>query len=424
MTMDTQQLTATLNRSCDCTAADLSALRRRIEGIHPDEKSEMGETHPHLFSAHPYFVTHADAQRMRSIIAAIELVIALPRYQAAALARAPAAAQHDQGPAGVFFGYDFHLTPTGPKLIEINTNAGGALLNIQLLREQLGCCKGAALLSAYKDHAMAEQGLFAMFETEWYRARGEQPLRSVVIVDETPSRQYLYPEFLLLKRLFESHGVFVSIADPTELEFDGDTLQHAGRPVDLVYNRHTDFYFETPPLAALRSAYLANAAVVTPHPRAHAMYADKRNLITLSDAPVLRDLGAEEPTIDTLIQGIPETRVIHPSAAESWWAQRKEWFFKPARSYGSRGVYRGDKLTTRAFATILEGDYVAQRIAQPSERSDSHGSQFKVDVRNYTYGGQVQLIATRLYRGQTTNFRTPGGGFAPVFFVGRGSDAN
>jgi hypothetical protein len=27
----------------------------------------------------------------------------------------------------------------------------------------------------------------------------------------------------------------------------------------------------------------------------------------------------------------------------------------------------------------------------------------------------VQWIAARLYQGQTTNFRTPGGGFAPVY---------
>ena len=38
----------------------------------------------------------------------------------------------------------------------------------------------------------------------------------------------------------------------------------------------------------------------------------------------------------------------------------------------------------------------------------------KADFRNYVYAGKVQLIAARLYQGQTTNFRTPGGGFAPV----------
>jgi hypothetical protein len=29
----------------------------------------------------------------------------------------------------------------------------------------------------------------------------------------------------------------------------------------------------------------------------------------------------------------------------------------------------------------------------------------------------VQLIAARLWRGQTRNFRSPGGGFAPVFVL-------
>jgi hypothetical protein len=37
-----------------------------------------------------------------------------------------------------------------------------------------------------------------------------------------------------------------------------------------------------------------------------------------------------------------------------------------------------------------------------------------VDLRCYAYLGQALLFAARLYQGQTTNFRTPGGGFAPV----------
>jgi hypothetical protein len=41
----------------------------------------------------------------------------------------------------------------------------------------------------------------------------------------------------------------------------------------------------------------------------------------------------------------------------------------------------------------------------------------KLDVRLYTYNGRVLLAAARLYQGQTTNFKTPGGGFAPVFVI-------
>ena len=33
-------------------------------------------------------------------------------------------------------GYDFHLGSDGPQLIEVNTNAGGAFLNVLLARAQ------------------------------------------------------------------------------------------------------------------------------------------------------------------------------------------------------------------------------------------------------------------------------------------------
>ena len=39
----------------------------------------------------------------------------------------------------------------------------------------------------------------------------------------------------------------------------------------------------------------------------------------------------------------------------------------------------------------------------------------KYDVRLYTYAGETLLLAARVYQGQTTNFRTSGGGFAPVY---------
>ena len=106
---------------------------------------------------------------------------------------------------------------------------------------------------------------------------------------------------------------------------------------------------------------------------------------------------------------------------EMLWAERKQWFFKPNSGYASKGAYRGEKLTKRVFAEILHGDYVAQKLAVPGERSvcvdDAEPVSLKYDVRCYVYDGQVQLVAARLYQGQTTNFRTPGGGFALVRVV-------
>ncbi len=100
------------------------------------------------------------------------------------------------------------------------------------------------------------------------------------------------------------------------------------------------------------------------------------------------------------------------------WAERKNWFFKPAAGFGSRAAYRGDKLTRRVFEEILQGPYIAQEIVPPSEHPvevNGERQNLKADFRCYVYAGQVLCVAARLYQGQTTNFRTPGGGFAPVF---------
>jgi hypothetical protein len=57
----------------------------------------------------------------------------------------------------------------------------------------------------------------------------------------------------------------------------------------------------------------------------------------------------------------------------------------------------------------------AQEIVRPSERHVATlSTPLKVDLRSYTYRGEVLLYAARMYQGQTTYFQTPGGGFALV----------
>ena len=121
-----------------------------------------------------------------------------------------------------------------------------------------------------------------------------------------------------------------------------------------------------------------------------------------------------------LLSGIAHTVSVNPDDSETLWITRKQLFFKPAKGYGSKAAYRGDKLTRRVFGEILQGDYVAQTLVQPSERQlevENKIVDFKLDLRHYVYKGQTQLISARLYQGQTTNFRTPGGGFAQVIVV-------
>lgn len=93
-------------------------------------------------------------------------------------------------------------------------------------------------------------------------------------------------------------------------------------------------------------------------------------------------------------------------------------FFKPCTGFGSRAAYRGDKLTHRGWKEILAGDYVAQALILLGQRTlsaETTAQVLKFDVRIYAYAGEVLSVAARLYQGQTTNFRTLGGGFAPVY---------
>ena len=413
-----------LNRGCACQFLDRQQLQVQLEAepALAGLAAEIHRSRPHLFSATMVFITPEQKAQMQAIIAAVEHVVALPAWQQAALAQAPAIAGIDPGNHGVFFGYDFHLGPAGPQLIEINTNAGGAYLNLALARAQTACC--AELQPLYPPATpldRLEADWLQMLLDEWQqRHPGTRP-QTLLIVDEAPQQQYLYPEFLLFQRLFERAGLRCLIADPQQLAWRDGRLWLDDQSVDLVYNRLTDFYLEQAASEALRNAYSAGAVVLTPHPRAHALYADKRHLAWLSDATVLAGFGVDAAERQTLLAGVPATRLVTAERADELWAERRQLFFKPAAGFGSRATYRGDKLTRRVWDEIVAGNYVAQQIAAPSERlvavDGSDTSELKLDVRAYVYRGRVQLFAARLYHGQTTNFRTPGGGFAPVYEV-------
>ncbi len=77
-----------------------------------------------------------------------------------------------------------------------------------------------------------------------------------------------------------------------------------------------------------------------------------------------------------------------------------------------------DSAVSDPFRDRKPGDGAQSRLSlrdQRRLRRNGAETALKLDIRNYVYDGEVQLLAARLYQGQTTNFRTPGGGFAPVF---------
>jgi hypothetical protein len=421
MSIETQHEIERLNTDCTCFTLDRESLYRAVEQVVGDPAfgRDLAATHPHLLSAQPMFLSSAHAERMQEIIRSIEAVARQPSYQSAVLEFAPEIARFQPGPVGVFMGYDFHLGRDGPKLIEINTNAGGALINAYILQAQRACCGDMAVADAMHLNLSALLAeLMSSFAMEWQRQGRVGRLRSIAIVDQSPERQYLYPEFVLFQHLFEAHGITAVIAAPEDLSHRDNALWCGEEHIDLVYNRLTDFYFELPESKMLRAAYLAGDVVVTPSPRVHALLANKQNLTLLTDEKTLRKWDVADGLISTLLGGIPETVLLTPNNADECWARRNQLFFKPTAGFGGKAAYRGDKITRKVWGDILSAPYVAQEIVQPSARTIAIDGEFqtmKADLRSYTYDGKVQLVAARLYQGQTTNLRTPGGGFAPVF---------
>ena len=381
------QLAEVVRRNADAGVACLErhALQQQLLTPGADWAALLQGHCPHLFSSVAVFVTQAQWQQMQAIVAAAEHALN---------------PEPGLGAQGVFFGYDFHLNADGAHLIEINTNAGGGWLAALLADSQRGVSLPGAPLGSLKQMA----DWLDMFQQEWQAERGDVLLRQVAIVDEAPAGQYLYPEFLLAQVTWQAAGVTAHICAPQDLQVTPDGVAVAGQKLDLIYNRLTDFDLTAYP--ALRHAAELGQVLLTPAPAAYARYADKRHLVTLSQSA---DADLQD--------GVPETRLVQSEDADFWWENRRQWFFKPLQGYGSKGAYRGDKITKRVFGDILQGGYIAQRLAPPGERAVALGDAvqtLKFDVRCYVYRGQIQHVVARLYQGQTTNFRTPGGGFALV----------
>lgn len=414
---------AQLNSGCFCTTLNRAELDSilKADALNLD----LLNSHPQLFSNTSVFISPTQLIQIQNLVHAIERVVQLPGYQQQVLDQADATARFNAGTAGVFMGYDFHLDATGPQLIEINTNAGGGFLNAALLRAQTDCCRAAKVFLPDVKRSIDDQ-FIAMFVSEWRSKNPVAPLTRIAIVDENPGQQFLYPEFKMAQRLFARNGIDAVIADPQELYFEQGQLVYRQAPddqgvvIDLVYNRLTDFALSSEHSSAVRAAYLASAVVVTPNPHQHALYANKRNLAIFSNEELLKNIGASAADINNLCAAIPHTQIVCAANAKDLWQERRHLFFKPATGYGSKAAYRGDKITKRVWDEILQGDYVAQQQVAPSERGilvDEQEIALKMDIRAYVYAGEIQLLAARLYQGQTTNFRTQGGGFAPVFIA-------
>ena len=361
-------------------------------------------------------------QQFLAIRRTVELLFRIahtPAYRERVDAHADESLRFAPGNFGVFMGYDFHVTPEGPRLVEVNTNAGGALLNglhtAALCEPARLACLCADLMPVETISERIVRTFLAEFET--VRGEGARPAL-IAIADERPREQFLYSEFELFVSLFAEAGIRAVICDTGDLARAGDGVALRGERVDLVYLRDTDFALSAPRSAALRAAYLARAVVVTPSPREHHLLANKRRLALFSSRDALESLGVCGDEVRHLIEVIPETLGLAELGRERAWRERKQWVFKPCASFGSRAVYRGDKISRAKFDEVADDeDFIAQRRVEPGlleVETDTGARKMKFDVRAYAYRDEILLLGARVYQGQVTNLRSAGGGFSAI----------
>jgi hypothetical protein len=298
-----------------------------------------------------------------------------------------------RGPCAGVLGFDFHLTAAGPRLIEINTNPGGLLLAAALTRAAGGSAEVTADALAF-----AGEG------------------RNVAIVDDVPQNQFLWPEFLLYRRLFLEAGRHAAIVHGGDLRWDAGMLSDADGdgPFDAVYNRLTDFQLHRAEHAALAQAWKLGAVALTPDPAAHALLSDKRLLALLSSSAALAAHGLTVADASAVAALVPPTIICCAETRDSLWDERRHLFFKPAAGHAGKAAYRGDKISRATWDGLQGRAYVAQEVVPPPRVEVAPDTALKADIRAFARDGRVVLLVARLYDGQTTNFRTPGGGFAPV----------
>jgi hypothetical protein len=284
--------------------------------------------------------------------------------------------------------YDFHINENGkPELIEINTNAAFLALGLEMYEllqlpvAPTGGFSGNSLVKMFKDEG----------------ALAGKDLKSIVITDEKPQEQRLFIEFLIYNEIFKNHGINSDIADSSEIE----KLKSA----DLIYNRNTDFYFQNKESENLRELFNQNLNF-SPNPYEYFLLADKQRLLDWNEQTEVPKPSSLLPVYD-----------LGKSDKDEIWQNRKHLFIKPKNSFGSKQAYKAASISHKIFDEIFNGQFIAQKLSVPSEievNYEGQSQKMKYDLRCFAYKDDLQLIVARLYQGQTTNLRTPGGGFAAI----------
>lgn len=335
---------------------------------------------------------------------------------------------------------DAFLLPDSLKFAEYNgespAGAGYAETLAEIFRELPMMARFAQQYSVHS-YPLSEKLLDALVMS--YRDWGgpaSAPQIAIVDWEEVPT----WSEFEILQARFEKMGVPTVIADPRELEFDGQKLVAHGKKIDLVYRRVliNDIVAKPAECAALVKAYTAGAVCVAntfrckiPHVKAFfAVLTDEQNgaLFSYDERELIRrHIPWTRVVADVKTAHYGQTIELLAFIAE----QRENLVLKPSDEYGGSGVTLGwetgeaewDAAIGRALSARNGAWIVQERIPIRREVFPYIAQIGKVDYRDmlvdfapYLFRGKVAGFLTRLSATGLANV-TSGGGQVPAFRV-------
>jgi len=280
----------------------------------------------------------------------------------------------------------------------------------------------------------ARDRMLSTLDACYREAGGKAPRPTIAIVDydDVPTRT----EHYLFRDFFESKGYPSLVCDPRQLTYEGGTLRHDGRAIDIVYKRLlvNEFLEKVDQLQALlgaardRAVTLVNPFRCKPiHKKAifavltddelQPLFTDAERAAIAAHVPWTRRVGEGRTT-----RGGQEIDLV------PWIRSNRDTLvLKPNDEYGGKGVHIGWEATAAewdaAIADALSSSYVVQAKVDLQRETfpeiGPEGLRFRdlvVDLDPFVFNGEVEGFLTRLSGTSLANV-TSGGGQVPAFLI-------
>jgi uncharacterized circularly permuted ATP-grasp superfamily protein len=235
-------------------------------------------------------------------------------------------------------------------------------------------------------------------------------------------------EFAVLRDYFQSNGNPTVIADPTDLQYDGNTLSVGEFRVDILYKRVVihEFLERCGPDHPLVQAYRDGRVCMANSFRTKIAH-KKAGFAVLTD-PTYEHLFRPED-VDVFRRHIPWTRRVEPGTTtiddkecdllSLIREERERYVLKPNDDYGGHGVVLGWETSAgdweRAFDVALKRPYVVQeRVELEKTRIPVFSDRVKleelyVDFNPFLFNNKVEGALVRLSASSLLNVTSGGG---------------